>query len=153
MIFGKMYLDTLKTFDLIIKTPGISLYNPKIYPYRDKITSQTQLFFDYYQGKIIAVSGTKGKSTTATIIYEVIKSTQKNVKLIGNIGNPVLDYLDVQNLESQKDEYVVFEISSYMLEGLKKNNYISVLLNIYSDHIDRHNGFENYKNAKLTLLQ
>lgn len=153
LIFGKMYLDTLKTFDLIIKTPGISLYNPKIYPYRDKITSQTQLFFDYYQGKIIAVSGTKGKSTTATIIYEVIKSTQKNVKLIGNIGNPVLDYLDVQNLESQKDEYVVFEISSYMLEGLKKNNYISVLLNIYSDHIDRHNGFENYKNAKLTLLQ
>lgn len=153
IVFGITYLDSLKAFDLIIKTPGISLYNPKIYPYRDKITSQAQLFFDYYQWKIIAVSGTKGKSTTATLIYEVAKRANKNIKLIGNIGNPVLDYLDLQNIESQKDEYVVFEISSYMLEWLKKNNYISVLLNIYSDHIDRHDGFENYKNAKLTLLQ
>jgi len=74
------------------------------------------------------------------------------VQLIGNIGNPVLDYLDLKNLSSQKDTYVVFEVSSYMLEGLTKQNYISVLLNIYSDHTDRHNGFENYKNAKLNLL-
>ncbi|MEI6118994.1 MAG: hypothetical protein WCP92_07450 [bacterium] len=56
VVLGKTYLDTLKTFDLIIKTPGISFYHDKIYPYRDKITSQTQIFFDYYQGKIIAVS-------------------------------------------------------------------------------------------------
>jgi UDP-N-acetylmuramoylalanine--D-glutamate ligase len=75
------------------------------------------------------------------------------VQLIGNIGNPVLDYFDNINPESQKDEYVVFEVSSYMLEGLKKNNYISILLNIYSDHIDRHNGFENYKDAKLNILK
>jgi UDP-N-acetylmuramoylalanine-D-glutamate ligase len=56
MIFGDIYLDTLKNFDLIIKTPGISLYHDKIYPYKHKITSQAQIFFDYYQGKIIAVS-------------------------------------------------------------------------------------------------
>ncbi len=151
--FGDKYLDNLNSFDLIVKTPGISLYNDKIYPYRDKITSQAQLFFDYYQGKIIAVSGTKGKSTTATLIYETLKRAKKNVQLIGNIGNPVLDYFDNINPESQKDEYVVFEVSSYMLEGLKKNNYISILLNIYSDHIDRHNGFENYKDAKLNILK
>jgi len=152
IVFGNIYIDKLKMFDLIIKTPGISLYHPKIYPYRQKITSQAQIFFDYYQGKIIAISGTKGKSTTATLTYQTLKAAGKKVQLIGNIGNPVLDYLDIKNLASQQDEYVVFEISSYMLEGLRKKNYISILLNIYSDHIDRHDGFENYKNAKLNLL-
>lgn len=152
VIFGKTYLDTLKKFDLIIKTPGISLYHDKIYPYRHKITSQTQIFFDYYQGKIIAVSWTKGKSTTATLIYETLKHAKKNVQLVGNIGNPVLDYLEIENGKSQKNEYAVFEVSSYMLEWLKKENYISVLLNIYADHVDWHAGFENYKNAKLNIL-
>lgn len=109
-------MDNLKKFDLIVKTPGISIYHSKIYPYREKITSQAQIFFDYYQGKIIAVSGTKGKSTTSTLIYETLKHAKKNVQLIGNIGNPVLDYLDIENLKSQKEEYVVFEVSSYMLE-------------------------------------
>ncbi|MCX6823938.1 MAG: UDP-N-acetylmuramoyl-L-alanine--D-glutamate ligase [candidate division SR1 bacterium] len=152
VVLGETYLDTLKRFDLIIKTPGVSIYHEKIYPYRHKITSQAQIFFDYYQGKIIAVSGTKGKSTTSTIIYETLKNAKKNVQLVGNIGNPVLNYLDSQNLESQKKEYTVFEVSSYMLEGLKKKNYISVLLNIYADHIDWHAGFENYKDAKINLL-
>ncbi len=152
MVFGDNYLDNLKKYDIIIKTPGISVYHSKVYPYREKITSQAQIFFDYYQGKIISVSGTKGKSTTSTLIYETLKHAKKEVQLIGNIGNPVLDYLDLKNLTSQKDTYVVFEVSSYMLEGLTKKNYISVLLNIYSDHIDRHDGFENYKNAKLNLL-
>ena len=115
--------------------------------------SQAQIFFDYYQGKVIAVSGTKGKSTTATLIYETVKHAGKKIQLIGNIGKPVLDYLDITTLGSQKDEYVVFEVSSYMLEGLKKSNYISILVNIYSDHIDRHQGFENYKNAKLNILK
>jgi len=149
LVFGDSYLDNLKKFDLIIKTPGISLYHSKVYPYKHKITSQAQIFFDYYQGKIIAVSGTKGKSTTCTLICEMLKNAKKDVQLIGNIGNPVLDFLDIKNPASQKNEYVAFEVSSYMLEGLKKNNYISVLLNIYSDHIDRHNGFENYKNAAI----
>ena len=116
LMFGDTYLDKLKTFDLIIKTPGISLYHDKIYPYKHKITSQAQIFFDYYQGKIIAISGTKGKSTTATLIYETLDHANKNVQLVGNIGNPVLDYLDIKNLKSQKDDYAVFEVSSYMLE-------------------------------------
>ena len=116
LTFGDTYLDKLKTFDLIIKTPGISLYHDKIYPYKHKITSQAQIFFDYYQGKIIAISGTKGKSTTATLIYETLDHANKNVQLVGNIGNPVLDYLDIKNLKSQKDDYAVFEVSSYMLE-------------------------------------
>lgn len=153
IVLWNTYLDDLKTFDIIIKTPWVSLYHEKVYPHRDKITSQAQIFFDYYQGKIIAVSGTKGKSTTSTLIYKLLENAQKKVQLIGNIGNPVLDYLEIKDLESQKEEYAVFEISSYMLEGLRKSNYISILLNIYSDHTDRHKGFENYKDAKLNILK
>lgn len=152
LVLWDKYLDGLKKFDLIIKTPWISLYHEKIYPYRHKISSQAQIFFDCFQWKILAVSWTKGKSTTSTLICETLKNAGKKVQLIGNIGNPVLDYLDREHPESQKDEYVVFEVSSYMLEWLKKNNYISVLLNIYSDHIDRHAWFENYKAAKLNIL-
>lgn len=151
-IYGPSYIDNLAVYDCIIKTPWISLYSPKIYPYKEKITSQAQLFFEYYQGKIIAISGTKGKSTTATLTYETLKAAGKSVQLIGNIGNPVLDYLNIQDLSKQQEEMVVFEISSYMLDGLKKHNYISVLLNIYADHLDWHEGFENYKNAKLNIL-
>lgn len=151
-VWGDTYLEGLDSYDIIIKTPGISLYTPKIYPYRAKITTQAQIFFDSYQGKIIAISGTKGKSTTATLTYQTLKAAGKNVQLIGNIGNPVLDYLNVQDPSKQQEEIVVFEISSYMLDGLKKHNYISVLLNIYADHLDWHEGFENYKNAKLNIL-
>lgn len=152
IILGETYLDYLKQFDIIIKTPGISLYHPKVFPFRKKITSQAQIFFDWYQGKIIAISGTKGKSTTATLTYETLKNAGKNVILIGNIGNPVLDYLDTYNLQSQKEQYAVFEVSSYMLEWLTKKNYISVLLNIYPDHLDRHQWFDNYQKAKFNIL-
>ena len=81
MTFGDTYLDNLKKFDIIIKTPGISLYHEKIYPYKHKLSSQAQIFFDYYQGKIIAVTGTKGKSTTSTLIYETLKHAKKMFSL------------------------------------------------------------------------
>lgn len=152
MIIGDVYLDHLKKFDIIIKSPGISLYHEKIYPYRKKITSQTQIFFDLYQGKIIAISGTKWKSTTCTLTYEVLKAAGKKVQLIGNIGNPMLDHLDIKNLSSQEEEYAVCEVSSYMLEWLTKKNYISVLLNIYPDHLDWHQWFDNYQKAKFSIL-
>ncbi len=152
-IFGEHYLDTLDRYDIIIKTPGISIYHPKIASVKDKITSQAQIFFDHYQGKVIAVSGTKGKSTTVSLIYEMLQHAGRDTQLIGNIGNPVLDYLDTKNPQSQTNQYAVFELSSYMLEWLTKKNYISVLLNIYADHLDRHQGFENYQDAKLNILK
>lgn len=119
--------------------------------YKHKITTQAQLFFEYYPGKIIAVSGTKGKSTTATLIYKTLQEAGKKVELIGNIGNPVLEYLPEKYVD--EEAYVVFEVSSYMLENLHKKNYISVLVNIYPDHLDWHQGFENYLQAKLSLIK
>ncbi len=147
-ILWNNYLDNLIDYDIIIKSPGISPYEKKILPFVDKLTSQTQIFFQYYKGKVIWITATKGKSTTSSIVYHTLQSAGYNVKLVWNIGKPVLEEI---NLEKNYD-YIVYELSSYMLEWLKKNNYISILGNIYPDHLWWHYGFENYKNAKLNIF-
>jgi UDP-N-acetylmuramoylalanine--D-glutamate ligase len=80
-----------------------------------------------------------------------LQEAGKKVQLIGNIGNPVLEYLSQESLN--EEEYVVFEVSSYMLEGLQKKNFLSILVNIYPDHLDWHQGFSNYLQAKLSLIK
>lgn len=144
------YLKKLNQFDIIIKTPWISLYEKDIYKFKDKITSQIQIFLDNYESQVILVSWTKWKSTTSTIIYQTLLEAWFDTKLVWNIGKPVLSEIDINS--NKKHDFVVFETSSYMLENLKKNNYISVLLNIFPDHLNWHNWFENYKNAKLNIL-
>ena len=111
------------------------------------MTTQAQIFFDLFPGRVICVSGTKGKSTTATLIFEVMQETGFSVALIGNIGSPVLNLW-----ENPLPEWVVYETSSYMLDGLVKQNEISLLLNIYPDHLGWHGGIEGYARAKLSLL-
>ena len=143
---GETYWENLGKFDIVIKTPWISPYDDKILPYRHKITSQAQIFAENFSGKIIAVTGTKGKSTTTSLIYKLLKDAGFHVGIIGNIGNPVLDALEANY------DFVVFEISSYMLDWLHFNPFISVLINIYPEHLDYHRTFENYKNAKLSIV-
>lgn len=151
-ILWEKYLDNLEEFDVIIKTSWISSYNEKINKFLDKITSQTQIFFDNFDNeKIIAVTATKWKSTTVSLIYEVLKTAWYKVKLVWNIWNPFLD--EIEFSKQKKYDYIICELSSYMLEGLNKTNFISVLWNIYPDHLDYHNWFENYKNAKLNILK
>ncbi|MFZ2150636.1 MAG: UDP-N-acetylmuramoyl-L-alanine--D-glutamate ligase [Candidatus Absconditicoccaceae bacterium] len=148
-INGKDYLKDISEYDIILKTAGSSIYlNKELIPVKSKIITQMQLFFDNYKGKIIGVTASKGKSTISTLLYQVIKDAGKNVKFVGNIGIPVLDEIDFK----QEYDYVVCEISSYMLEFLNKTNYISILGSIFPEHLDWHNGFENYLNAKLNIL-
>ena len=133
--------DYLKNFDVIIKSPGIP-YLPEIKKAKEKgkiISSATQIFFDIYQGKIIGVTGTKGKSTTATLIYEVLKTGGLDVGLVGNIGKPALEI---------KNSIMVYELSSFQLADLVKSPHIAVVTNIYPEHLDWHGSFENYKKAK-----
>ncbi|MDD5213752.1 MAG: UDP-N-acetylmuramoyl-L-alanine--D-glutamate ligase [Candidatus Gracilibacteria bacterium] len=149
-ISGENYADNLQDFDIIIKSPGLSPYNENLAPYRDKFTSQTQMFFDNYNGKVIGVTGSKGKSTTSTLVYEVLKKAGFSVKLVGNIGTPVLDEVDV--MSGEKYDFIVYELSSYMLEVLKPKLFIGILNNVYDVHLDWHLGRENYTKAKFNLF-
>lgn len=145
----KDYLKDIAQYDIILKTAWSSIYlNKELIPVRSKIITQMQLFFDNYKWKIIWVTASKWKSTISTLLYQVIKDSWKEVKLVGNIWTPVLDEIDFK----QQYDYVVCEISSYMLEFLNKKNYISILWSIFPEHLDWHDGFENYLNAKLNIL-
>lgn len=132
--FGNNYLANINQYNLIIRSPGFPLWNKTIVDAKKRgtiITSQTKIFFDLCKGKIIGVSGTKGKGTTATLIYTFLKQSAKDVYLGGNIGTPPLDFMDKVNSSSQ----VVLELSSFQLEDLQKSPHIAVVLSITPDHL------------------
>lgn len=150
-VLWENYLDKLSEFDLIIKSPWISPYNSKIAPYKEKLTTQWQIFFDNYNWKIIWITWTKWKSTTSTLAYETLRKIWYNVKIVWNIWNPVLDEIDIINNENY--DYIVYELSSYMLEWLNLNLYIWIINNIYNCHLDWHEWKINYTNAKLWVIK
>jgi UDP-N-acetylmuramoylalanine--D-glutamate ligase len=150
----KEYLSSLSDFDLIVKSPGIPADLPEITKAQKNgclITTNTNIFFDNSPGKIIGITGTKGKSTTTKLIYEMMKRASLQVKLVGNIGNDPLIHL--KNKETKKNQFFVYELSSYQLSTLKRSPQISVFLNIFPDHLPYHHGFKNYKDAKANIVK
>jgi len=151
IILWENYLDNLDKYDYIFKSPWISPYTNNLLHLKGKILTQAKIFFEFYEWKIISITGTKWKSTIATLCYQVLKNAWYNVKLVWNIWTPVLDEIDLQ-----KDiyDFVVYELSSYMLQDLENHHsYISILWNIFKDHLDWHKNFENYSNAKKNILK
>ncbi len=143
-VFGQNYLENLDQFEMIVRSPGVKRNLKEITEAEKKgteITSQTKIFFDLCPGKIIGVTGTKGKGTTTTLVYEMLKKEGKDVYLGGNIGKPPFDFLDTLTPQS----IVVLELSSFQLEDITKSPHIAVVLMITSEHLGKDTlGTQNY---------
>lgn len=148
-VIGKGYLDNLDNYDIILKAPGVSFKNIDISKFENKITSQLELFLEYKKCLTIGITGTKGKSTTSTLIYDVLKEQEKDCYLLGNIGTPIFDKIE----KIKPSSVVVLEISSHALQYIKKSTEIAILLNIYEEHLDHYKDFNEYIKAKLNILK
>lgn len=148
VITGDNYLENLENYDCIIKTPGISLNNQDITQIKDKITSQLELLLEVNSKNVIGITGTKGKSTTSSLIYEMIKIQNSNTLLAGNIGTPIFSILD----NCDENTTWVIEMSSHQLEFVKKSPHIGIILNLFEDHLDHAKTVEHYHNCKLNMF-
>ncbi|MBS7021454.1 MAG: UDP-N-acetylmuramoyl-L-alanine--D-glutamate ligase, partial [Firmicutes bacterium] len=148
-VIGEHYLDDLEKYDVIIKTPGISLKEIDTSKIENKITSQIELLLEEYHEQVIGITGTKGKSTTTSLLYETLKAVGKDVYLLGNIGVPVLDEIE----HYHKDSILVVEMSSHQLEYIKVSPHIGVILNLFEDHLDHAGSVERYHNIKMHMFK
>ena len=146
---GEEYLDHLEEYDVIIKAPGVSFVGMDITEYEQKITSQLELFLEFFDVYTIGITGTKGKSTTSSLVYQILKDQRKKSMLLGNIGTPVFDFIE----EFQKDAIAVLEMSSHQLEYMKKSPNIAILLNVFPDHLDHYESYETYARAKCNIFK
>jgi UDP-N-acetylmuramoylalanine--D-glutamate ligase len=152
-ILGEAYLDNVEAHDIIIRSSGVQPHLPQLKAFKENggiLTSQIEIFFENYQGKVIAVTATKGKTTITQLIYNIMKRAGKNCSLIGNIGIPALTAFDRTN----QPEYIVAELSSYMLEDFFPKTEIAILSNLFHEHhSERHGSQFRYFQAKRNIIQ
>ena len=147
LYFGDDYLKASSDYDVVIKTPGISVKDIDID--LSKITSQTDLFLETFHNQVIGITGTKGKSTTSTLIYHLIKESGNDVILAGNIGIPILDCVN----DISERTIIVYELSAHQLQFINRSPRVGILLNVFEEHLDHFGTFEKYKDAKVNVLR
>lgn len=137
------------TYDLILKSPGISTMKFEGQCDLDTLTSQTDLFLQVYGDQTLAVTGTKGKSTTTTLLWHLLKESfpQRHVVLAGNMGIPLFDVLE----ELDDRCLVVAEFSCHQLENIHRGPHVGILLNLYQEHLDHYHDYRGYQMAKMQL--
>lgn len=141
---GPNYLDEQKNYDLVIRSPGISK-NSITKPY----TTATNIFLANINNVVIGVTGTKGKSTTVSLIYSILKQAGKTAHLIGNIGRPMLNEM---LKKIGKEDIFVCEFSSYQLDDIEYSPHVSVVLDLFPEHMNYHGNVQNYYNAKKNII-
>jgi UDP-N-acetylmuramoylalanine--D-glutamate ligase len=153
-IFGPDCFKELAGFDVAFRSPGIRLSSLQLSADSLQMTSQTKWFFEHCPAKIIGVTGTKGKGTTASLIYAILRATHyslpTNCYLTGNIGKiqslEILDYL-------MPEDWVVYELSSFQLQDLDRSPHIGVVLMVTQEHLDYHASQEEYVEAKSAITK
>lgn len=148
VISGEKYLEKqlLDSYDVVFKTPGVVLPE-RAEEYSCRFVSQTGLFIKKFRSQIVGITGTKGKSTTSTLLYHILKESGEDVVLAGNIGIPVFDIAE----DITVGEVIVLELSCHQLEYLTVSPHIAVLLNLYEEHLDHYGTMAAYVRAKQNI--
>ena len=150
LILGDDYLKNIDT-DILFRSPGTPFYKEELEELKKKgvvVTSEMEVFFDLCPCKIIAITGSDGKTTTTTIISELLKAQGYNVHLGGNIGKPLLPEIESINA----DDYAVVELSSFQLISMRKSPEISVVTNLAPNHLDIHKDMQEYVDSKKNIV-
>lgn len=146
-VFGSDYLHGLNKYDTVMRSPSIPKTEPELQE-ATHVTTATNIFFSECPGTIIGVTGTKGKSTTSSLIHQILNTSYEDVRLVGNIGNPALDALP----GSTTNTVFVMELSSYQLDDIHFSPHVAVILPIYPEHLNYHGNFDKYIKAKGNLV-
>lgn len=148
IILSKSYLGEINKHNLIFKSPGISLQNITLNPVTI-LGSQTQVFLETYSPQTIGITGTKGKSTTSSLIYHILKEAGRDCLLVGNIGIPAFSSIQDINPET----IIVYELSGHQLESVRVSPHIGILLNIFEEHLDHFGSFDRYIKSKIKIAR
>ncbi len=143
LYLGRNYLSAVEKYEIIVKSPGIPLHLLSIKK-GQILTSQSDILLSNTKAKVIGITGTKGKSTTASLIHTCLSRAGFSSHLIGNIGVPALSRLT----KEKKGDIFVYELSSFQLATVTESPHIAVMLNIFTDHLDKHKNFEEYVSSK-----
>lgn len=150
-ILGDNYLDSLDDFDVVYRTPGMYYNNPKLVKARDNgviVTSEMESFFELCPCKIYAVTGSDGKTTTTTLIANMLKTEGYTVWLGGNIGKALLPRIE----SISESDVAVVELSSFQLMSMRESPDVAVITNIAPNHLDVHGTMDEYIAAKCNIL-
>ena len=149
VIYGEDYLNCLDRFDIIMKAPGVVLLDLVPDNVKARITSQTDLLLRFCENTVIGITGTKGKSTTSSLIFHILRSCGIDALLIGNIGVPPLDCIP----DLTANTVIVCEMSCHQLEYVQASPDIAVYLNLFEEHLDHYTGFDAYRKAKENIYR
>jgi len=148
---GKDYMNSVEGFDIIFRSPSILPTNEKLASEIKRgclVTTEIELLMKLIDCKIIGITGSDGKTTTTTLIYECLKANGYNTYVGGNIGTPLF----TKASEIKKDDIVVLELSSFQLMNMEVSPNISIITNITPNHLNIHNGMQEYVDAKKEII-
>lgn len=153
VFLGDMSEDVIATFDMAVVSPGVPLDNlivKKINDANVKLIGEIELGYIYEKGSVVAITGTNGKTTTTTLVGDIIKRWKSNTIVAGNIGFPYTNEV----IKSENDSISIIEISNFQLETIDTfHAKVAAILNITPDHLDRHKTMETYAEAKFNVTK